>query len=71
MFAGHGRSAGELEPQLGEIAEAGWLERAEIAGTLPRLHRLLALIDTGGEPVVYWRGERHQPPPGDGTRERA
>jgi len=46
---------GELDPQLGEISEAGWVERDEIAATSPGLHRLLDLIGRGGEPVVYWR----------------
>lgn len=49
IFAGH-VTGGELEPQAGEIAEAGWLDRDEIARTSPRLHRLLELIDDG---VVY------------------
>ena len=44
---------GTLAPQVGEIAEAGWLTRVELAGTSPRLHRLLALIDAGGEAVAY------------------
>ncbi|HEY6608328.1 MAG TPA: NUDIX hydrolase [Candidatus Limnocylindria bacterium] len=44
---------GSLEPQLGEIAEVGWLGRAEIASTSPRLHRLLDHVDTGGGEVVY------------------
>lgn len=47
-------TGGELDPQLGEIAEVGWLERAEIETTSPRLHRLLALIDAAGEGVGYW-----------------
>ena len=38
---------GELEPQLGEISEAGWLSREEIARTSPGLHRLLELVDKG------------------------
>ena len=45
---------GEMEPQLGEIAEVGWLERSEIEETSPRLHRLLALIDASEEGVGYW-----------------
>ena len=44
---------GELEPELGEIAEAGWVERAEIAATSPRLDRLLAVIDEGGDRPAY------------------
>ena len=45
---------GELEPQLGEIAEVGWVSRAEIAATSPRLHRLLSILDDAGEGVAYW-----------------
>jgi 8-oxo-dGTP diphosphatase len=37
---------GELEPQLGEIAEAGWISRAEVAGTSPRLGRFLEAIES-------------------------
>jgi ADP-ribose pyrophosphatase YjhB (NUDIX family) len=44
---------GTLEPQLGEIAEVGWLGRAEIAATSPRLHRLLTIIERAGE-GAYW-----------------
>lgn len=44
---------GRLEPQLGEIAEVGWLTRAEIAATSPRLARLLELIDEAGDGVAY------------------
>jgi 8-oxo-dGTP diphosphatase len=32
---------GDLAPQLGEISETGWVPRAEIATTSPRLHRFL------------------------------
>jgi ADP-ribose pyrophosphatase YjhB (NUDIX family) len=45
---------GQLTPQPGEIAEAGWLGRDEIAATSPRLHRLLEVIDRAGEGVGYW-----------------
>jgi 8-oxo-dGTP diphosphatase len=45
---------GELEPQIGEIAEVGWLERVEIESSSPRLHRLLARIDEIGDGVAYW-----------------
>jgi ADP-ribose pyrophosphatase YjhB (NUDIX family) len=48
-------AGGELSPQLGEIAEAGWVERDEIARTSRGLHRLLEVIDRDAEPVVYWR----------------
>lgn len=44
---------GELEPQLGEIAEAGWLTRDEIAESSPRLHRLLETIEASSGAVVY------------------
>ena len=44
---------GELDPQFGEIAEAGWLTRAEIAESSHRLHRLLTMIEGSGGSVVY------------------
>ena len=44
IFVGH-VTGGELEPQLGEIAEAGWLDRDEIARTSPGLDRLLDHLD--------------------------
>ena len=44
VFAGH-VIGGELEPQLGEIAEVGWLHRDEIAATSRGLDRLLGLMD--------------------------
>jgi ADP-ribose pyrophosphatase YjhB (NUDIX family) len=44
VFAGH-VTGGELDPQLGEIAEVGWLSRDEIGATSPGLHRLLAYVD--------------------------
>ena len=44
IFVAH-VTGGELEPQLGEIAEAGWLERDEIAATSRGLERLLELMD--------------------------
>src|SRR5919106_357225 len=46
VFAGH-VTGGELDPQLGEIAEVGWIDRDEIARTSPGLHRLLELIREG------------------------
>jgi len=55
------RVGGTLDPQVGEIAEVGWVSRAEIAEGSPRLHRLLALIDEGGGEVSYL-GLRHRPP---------
>ena len=54
VFAGRA-VGGELEPQLGEIAEVGWLEREEIARTSPGLLRLLDLMDGDAAPVVYRR----------------
>jgi ADP-ribose pyrophosphatase YjhB (NUDIX family) len=44
---------GQLEPQFGEIAEAGWVDREEIAAMSPRLYRLLELIEGAGEGVAY------------------
>ena len=44
IFAAH-MTGGELEPQLGEIAEVGWLHRDEIAATSRGLDRLLGLLD--------------------------
>lgn len=52
IFAGH-VTGGMLQSQAGEIAEAGWLDRGEIADTSPRLHRLLELIDAAGGTVAY------------------
>ena len=52
IYAGH-VVGGELEPQLGEIAEAGWVARDEIAESSPKLYRLLALIDGPASDVVY------------------
>ena len=46
-------TGGTLDPQLGEIAEVGWLSRDEIEATSPRLDRLLALIADVGEGVGY------------------
>jgi ADP-ribose pyrophosphatase YjhB (NUDIX family) len=44
VFEGH-VTGGELEPQLGEIAEVGWIDRDEIVRTSPGLHRLLAYAE--------------------------
>ena len=44
---------GDLEPQLGEIAEAGWVDREEVARMSPRLHRLLEWIERAGEGTAY------------------
>lgn len=44
---------GELEPQFGEIAEVGWLHRAEIAASSWRLARLLEVIDAAGDGIAY------------------
>jgi ADP-ribose pyrophosphatase YjhB (NUDIX family) len=43
--------SGDLAPQLGEIAEVGWVDRAEIAASSPRLERLLELVEAGDGPV--------------------
>jgi ADP-ribose pyrophosphatase YjhB (NUDIX family) len=51
-----GITGGVLEPQLGEIAEAGWLERAEIAATSVGLSQLLEWIDEAGEGIAYVGG---------------
>lgn len=53
-------TGGELEPQLGEIAEAGWLDRSEIATTSHRLHRLLEIIEAA-DGVAYVTGLRREP----------
>lgn len=53
VFAGR-LLGGELSPQFGEIAEAGWLGRDEIAVTSWRLDRLLGRIDELGEGIAYW-----------------
>jgi ADP-ribose pyrophosphatase YjhB (NUDIX family) len=52
------RSGGDLDPQLGEIAETGWVARSEIAASDSRLHRLLSAIEAGGTPtgVAYLTG---------------
>ena len=44
---------GELQPQFGEIAEVGFVDRDEIARTSRRLHRLLELIDQEHGGVAY------------------
>lgn len=56
IFSGRA-TGGALDPQLGEIAEVGWVSREEIAAMSPRLHRLLAAIDEVGEGIAY-RGPR-------------
>jgi 8-oxo-dGTP diphosphatase len=45
---------GELAPQLGEIAEAGWVPREEIAASSLRLHRLLDEIESAGPGAVAY-----------------
>lgn len=53
-FVFRGRvTGGELSPQFGEIAEAGWVDRDEIAQTSLPLDQLLTLIDAAGEGVAY------------------
>ena len=46
-------TGGDLDPQLGEIAEAGWLSRVEISEASPQLARLLELIDEAGDGIAY------------------
>ena len=56
-FVFRGRvTGGELEPQFGEIEEAGWVSRDEIATMSPRLHRLLRLIDDLGDDGAVYLG---------------
>jgi ADP-ribose pyrophosphatase YjhB (NUDIX family) len=54
---------GTLDPQFGEIAEAGWLDREEIAATSWRLDRLLTYLDEadGGVAYVGLAPERRDP----------
>lgn len=49
-------TGGALDPQLGEIAEAGWISPAEISRTSPQLARLLELVDEAGEGIAYVGG---------------
>ena len=44
IFAGR-VVGGTLDPQFGEIAEAGWIARDEIARSSPRLDQLLWYVD--------------------------
>ena len=60
VFSGY-VEGGELEPQFGEIAEAGWVDRGEIARTSRRLHRLLELIDRANGGVAYLGIKRPSP----------
>jgi ADP-ribose pyrophosphatase YjhB (NUDIX family) len=46
-------AGGELAPQLGEIAEAGFQDRAEIAAQAPRLDRLLRMIEGAEDCPAY------------------
>lgn len=57
LFAAH-VVGGSLEPQFGEIAEAGWVERSEIAATSLRLDQLLGLIDAAAPGGVVYLGLR-------------
>ena len=52
VFAGR-VVGGTLDPQLGEIAEAGWVDREEIARTSTPLHELLEHLDAAGDGVRY------------------
>jgi ADP-ribose pyrophosphatase YjhB (NUDIX family) len=54
VFAGR-VIGGTLDPQLGEIAEVGWLTRDEIRAASPRLALLLELIEEAGDDVRYLR----------------
>lgn len=49
---------GDLAPQLGEIAEVGWLDREELARTSHRLDRLLRLIPETGVAYIGSRPPR-------------
>jgi ADP-ribose pyrophosphatase YjhB (NUDIX family) len=44
---------GTLAPQFGEIAEAGWISRGEIAAGSPGLDRLIGFVEGAGEGVAY------------------
>jgi ADP-ribose pyrophosphatase YjhB (NUDIX family) len=44
---------GKLEPQLGEIAEVGWVPREELEATSPRLHQLLERIEGNEDEISY------------------
>ncbi len=46
-------TGGTLDPQVGEIAEVGWLTRDELAASAPRLNRLLQMIDAAGDRIGY------------------
>lgn len=52
IFAGH-VIGGELDPQFGEIAEAGWVDRDEIARSSEPLRQLLEVIDAAGDGTTY------------------
>lgn len=52
VFAGH-VVGGALEPQLGEIAEAGWIDRDEIAASSEPLRELLEHLDSVREGAIY------------------
>lgn len=54
VFAGH-VTGGTLDPQLGEIAEAGWVDREEIARTSEPLRQLLEHLDAAGDGIRYLR----------------
>jgi ADP-ribose pyrophosphatase YjhB (NUDIX family) len=51
-------TGGELSPQLGEIAEVGWLAREEVARTSHQLDRLLRLIPERGVAYIGLRAPR-------------
>lgn len=64
-FVFEGRAVGgELDPQLGEIAEVGWLTRQEIGDSSWRLERLLDAIDRARESGGIYRSGHSGEPPG-------
>lgn len=52
VFAGH-VVGGALDPQFGEIAEAGWVDRDEIAASSEPLRQLLEQLDRAGDRTAY------------------
>jgi ADP-ribose pyrophosphatase YjhB (NUDIX family) len=52
VYEGH-VVGGELDPQLGEISEVGWIDRAEIERSSEPLHELLLQIDAIGQGIAY------------------
>jgi ADP-ribose pyrophosphatase YjhB (NUDIX family) len=52
IFAGH-VVGGALDPQFGEIAEAGWVDRDEITRSSEPLRQLLEQLDGARDGAVY------------------